>query len=58
VSEAQSRGTNSANKQLVAKRTFDISGSISVLEKYNDESKGTHCSSKEGEGASQTRSRT
>jgi hypothetical protein len=42
----------------VGKRTFDICGSISVNEKYSDESKGCHSSTKEGEGASQTRSRT
>ena len=58
VSEAQSRGSKQAQNCEVAKRTFDIQGSISVTEKYNDSSKGEHCASKEGEGASQTRSRT
>ena len=58
VSEAKSRGEKSAQDVEVAKRTFDICGQIIVSEKYNDSSKGEHCASKEGEGASQSRSRT
>lgn len=57
VSESCSRGSNSAQSCEIAKRTFDIAGSITVSEKYNDSSKGEESAQKEGEGASQTRSR-
>jgi hypothetical protein len=58
VSEAQSKGSAQSQKCTVAKRTFDICGSISVEESYNDQSKSQHCAEKDGEGASQSRSRT
>ena len=58
VSEAQSNGQAQSEKCEVAERTFDISGSITVAESYNDKSKSQHCASKNGEGASQSRSRT
>lgn len=58
VSEAQSNGKAQSQKCQVAERTFEIAGSITVNESYNDKSKSEHCASKDGEGASQTRSRT
>lgn len=58
VSESASRGSHNEQNCEVAKRTFDINGSICVSEKYNDSSKGQHSACKEGEGASQTRTRT
>ena len=58
VSEAQSSGQAQSEKCQVAERTFDISGSITVNESYNDKSKTQHCAQKNGEGASQSRSRT
>jgi hypothetical protein len=57
VSESCSSGSNSASNVEVAKRTFDIAGSISVTENYQDKAEGQHAAQKEGEGASQTRSR-
>jgi len=58
VSESSNRGSQQAQNCEVAKRTFDINGSICVTEKYNDSSKGQHSGCKEGSGASQTKSRT
>lgn len=58
VSESASRGSHQEQNCEVAKRTFDINGSICVSEKYNDSSKGQHSACKDGEGASQTRTRT
>ena len=58
VSECCSKGDTAEQNCEVAKRVFDIAGSICVTEKYNDQSKGQHVASKSGEGASQTRSRT
>jgi hypothetical protein len=58
VSESATRGSNQEQNCEVAKRTFDINGSITVSEKYNDSSKGQHSACKDGEGASQTRTRT
>ena len=58
VSESATRGSHQEQNCEVAKRTFDICGSISVSEKYNDSSKGQHSACKDGEGASQTRTRT
>ena len=58
VSESAMRGSHQEQNCEVAKRTFDIAGSISVSEKYNDSSKGQHSACKDGEGASQTRTRT
>lgn len=57
VSEYAAKGSNNAQSCEISKRTFDISGSISVSEKYNDSSKGENCENKDSEGASQTRSR-
>ena len=57
VSEACSKGSDSSQNAEISKRTFDINGSISVCEKYNDSSKGENCAKKEAEAASQTRSR-
>jgi len=58
VSESATRGSHQEQNCEVAKRTFDINGSICVSEKYNDSSKGQHSACKDGEGASQTRTRT
>ena len=58
VSESATRGSHQEQNCEVAKRTFDINGSICVSEKYNDSSKGQHTACKDGEGASQTRTRT
>ena len=58
VSEYATRGSHQEQNCEVAKRTFDINGSICVSEKYNDSSKGQHSACKDGEGASQTRTRT
>jgi len=57
VNESCSKGSSSDQSVEIAQRTFDIAGSITVKEKYNSSSKGEECASKEGEGASQTRSR-
>ena len=57
VSESCERGSDQAQSCEVASRTFEIGGSITVKEKYNDSSKGEFSSQKEGEGASQSRSR-
>jgi hypothetical protein len=57
VSESAARGSHQEQNCEVAKRTFDINGSICVTEKYNDSSKGQHSACKDGEGASQTRTR-
>ncbi len=57
VSEACNRGSNQAQNAEVASRTFDIAGSITVNERYNDSSRGENSGQQEGEGASQTRSR-
>ena len=58
VSESATSGKHQEQNCEVAKRTFDINGSICVSEKYNDSSKGQHSACKDGEGASQTRTRT
>ena len=58
VSEAQSKGQAQSQKCQVAERTFNINGQITVEESYNDKSKSEHSACKDGEGASQTRSRT
>lgn len=58
VSEAQSNGQAQSQKCSLSERTFDICGSITVAESYNDKTKSEHCASKNGEGASQSRSRT
>ena len=58
VSECCSKGEKAEQNCEVARRVFDIAGSICVTEKYNDQAKGQHVASKSGEGASQTRSRT
>ena len=58
VSESATKGSHQEQNCEVAKRTFDINGSICVSEKYNDSSKGQHSACKDGEGASQTRTRT
>jgi hypothetical protein len=57
VSEYCAKGSNNAQSCEIAKRTFDIAGSITVSEKYNDSSKGENAENKDSEGASQTRSR-
>ena len=58
VSEAQSNGNAQSQKCSLSERTFDICGSITVAESYNDKTKSEHCASKNGEGASQSRART
>ena len=57
VSQAVSNGSNKEQNCEVASRTFDISGSISVQEKYTNQQRGESTSEQCGEGASQTRSR-
>jgi len=58
VSEDASNGSAQEQTCQVAQRKFTIGGEITVTEKYNDSLKSENASCKQGEGASQTRSRT
>lgn len=58
VSEAVSGGSSKEQTCQVAQRKFTIGGEITVTEQYNDSTKGEHTTQKNGEAASQTRSRT
>jgi len=58
VSEAVSKGSSKEQTCQVAQRKFTIGGEITVSEQYNDSTKGEHTTCKNGEAASQTRSRT